>query len=589
MNIPRSEHPRPQLIRNEWLNLNGEWTFRFDPGKSGTEAGWQDSHGFERKITVPFCPESRLSGVAHTDFIECMWYHRKIRIPEEWNGKKVLLHFGGIDYHSEAFLNGQPIGRHTGGFSPFCFDLSGHVSSGNEYDLTVRVVDEQRSHLQPFGKQSPWFKSRGCSYTRTTGIWQTVWLEAVSGFGLKRCRITPDLDNGAFTFTPRYFSTDRKNLLHVRILDGSKTAAEYVTVTADGIPFTLRLENPKVWAPGSPFLYDIEYEVKNRNGKILDSVRSYAGLRKFHIEGDRLFLNNEPIFLRFVLDQGFYPEGIWTAPSDEALKNDIVLSMKAGFNGARLHQKIFEERFHYWADKLGYLTWAEFPDWGMPLWRRHNPLPVNPYRSLRDFFAQWKDIVERDVNHPSIIAWTPFNESSGACDKNEHVRFVADVYELTKTLDPSRPVNDSSGYVHAKTDLWTVHNYAQSPEELLKELNAAPVFMNFPEEEKDAYAQQPYLIDEYGGVKYIPEGRSAYADNSWGYGSAPAGMKEAIERIRGVTEAIVRHPRIVGYCYTQLTDVEQEQNGIYCYDRTPKFDERTVRDIFSEKPDWSKY
>lgn len=589
MNIPRSEHPRPQLIRTEWLNLNGEWTFRFDPGKSGSECGWQNSHGFERKITVPFCPESRLSGVAHTDFIECMWYHRKLRIPAEWTGKKILLHFGGVDYRCEVFLNGQSIGQHVGGVSPFCLDLSGRALPGNEYDLTVKVIDELRSHLQAFGKQSPCFKSRGCNYTRTTGIWQTVWLEAVSPFGLKQCRVTPDFDNGAFTFTPRYFSTERKNSLHVRILDAGKIAAEVVTAAADGIPFTVRLPCPKAWTPGSPFLYEIEYEVKSADGKTLDAVQSYAGLRKFHIEGDRLFLNNEPIFLRLVLDQGFYPEGIWTAPSDEALKNDIVLAMKAGFNGARLHQKIFEERFHYWADKLGYLTWAEFPDWGMGFWQHFTTEPGNYFQSFRDYYAQWAAIVERDANHPSILAWTPFNETCGAKDPEEHTRFLSDIYELTKSLDPSRPVNDSSGYVHVKTDLWTVHNYTQSPEELLKQLNAEPVFMNHPDKEKDAYARQPYLVDEYGGVKYIPEGRDAYADNSWGYGAAPAGMKEALERIRGVTETIVRHPRIAGYCYTQLTDVEQEQNGIYCYDRTPKFDEKTVRGIFSEKPAWSRY
>ncbi len=589
MNIPRSEHPRPQLIRNEWLNLNGEWTFRFDPGRSGSEAGWQNSHGFEQKIIVPFCPESRLSGVAHTDFIECMWYHRKLRIPAEWTGKKILLHFGGIDYRCEVFLNGQSIGRHAGGVSPFCLDLSGHVQTGNEYDLTVKVIDEPRSHLQAFGKQSPWLKSKGCVYTRTTGIWQTVWLEAVSPLGLKQCRVTPDFDNGAFTFTPRYFSTERGNSLHVRILDGDKAAAEFVTATADGIPFTIKLPCPKAWAPGNPFLYEIEYEVKSADGKMLDAVQSYAGLRKFHIEGDRLFLNNEPIFLRLVLDQGFYPEGIWTAPSDEALKNDIVLSMKAGFNGARLHQKIFEERFHYWADKLGYLTWAEFPDWGMGFWQHFTTEPGNYFQSFRDYYAQWAVLVERDANHPSIVTWTPFNETCGAKDPAEHARFLSDIYDLTKSLDPSRPVNDSSGYVHAKTDLWTVHNYTQSPEELLKQLNAEPVFMNHPDMEKDAYAHQPYLVDEYGGVKYIPEGRSAYADNSWGYGNAPAGMKEALERIRGVTGTIVRHPRIAGYCYTQLTDVEQEQNGVYCYDRTPKFDEKVISGIFSEKPDWSKY
>ena len=450
MNLPRNEHPRPQFFRKDWLNLNGEWTCRFDPGKSGSEAGWQNANGFEQKITVPFCPESSLSGIGHTDFIERMWYHRKIRIPEEWNGKKILLHFGGVDYQCEVFLNGQSVGKHTGGVSPFRLDLSTKVLPGKEYGLVVKVTDELRNNLQAFGKQSPWLKSKNCNYTRTTGIWQTVWLEAVSGFGLKQCRVTPDFDNGAFTFTPCYFGTAGGDTLSVKIRDNGQLAAEIVTAAADGIPFTVKLSRPKIWEPGSPFLYEIEYEVKSADGKTLDTVHSYAGLRKFHVEGDRLFLNNQPIFLRFVLDQGFYPDGLWTAPTDEALKNDILLSMKAGFNGARLHQKIFEERFHYWADKLGYLTWAEFPDWGMGFWQHFTTEPGNYFHSFRDYYAQWAAIVERDANHPSILAWDPVQRDLRSQGPEEHTRFLSDIYDLTKSLDPSRPVNDSSGYVHVK-------------------------------------------------------------------------------------------------------------------------------------------
>ncbi|MBO5725134.1 MAG: beta-glucuronidase [Lentisphaeria bacterium] len=589
MKIPRPEYPRPQFERKDFLNLNGEWDYAFDYSRSGEERFWEKGIIPQGKILVPFCPESVLSGVGFTDFIDRIWYQRSFSIPDSWAGKKILLHFGGVDYESVIYVDGTEVGRHTGGVTPFTVDLTHKVQSGTIHQLVLLAKDDVRSGLQPVGKQSPWLKSALCSYTRTTGIWQTVWMEAVDFCGLEKCRILPDYDNGSFTFLPVFYNIRKGMKFSVSVLDGEKEVASALIHAGSAAVLQLSLPCPRAWSPEDPFLYTIKYVVYDKDGKILDEVSSYAGLRKIHLEDGRYFLNNKPIFLRFVLDQGFYRDGIWTAPSDEALKQDILLAMKAGFNGARLHQKIFEERFHYWADHLGYLTWGEFADWGMSFWS-HEQAPNPDYmKSFRNLFPEWTAVVERDCNHPSIITWSPFNETRSAMDITEHRRIIRDIVELTKKLDPSRPVNDTSGYCHVKTDLWTVHLYAQNEEELKKFLDRDPVYIQYPELEKDAWENQPYLVDEYGGVSFIPEGETPYADNSWGYNSEILDQQETEQRIHALTEVLVKHPRVAGYCYTQLTDIEQEQNGIYNYDRKLKLDEKVVRKCFTMKPSWSHF
>lgn len=615
--IPRSEYPRPQMMRSDWINLNGTWTFHFDWGGSGMERGLANSQGFEREILVPFCPESELSGVGHKDFIETMWYHRKVEVPAEWAGRKILLHFGGVDYHCEAFIDGVSVGRHWGGSVSFSFDITRQVKPGESHDLVLYVHDVTRSGVQPGGKQSQRYHSYGPHYTRTTGIWQTVWLEAVSPYGLQSFHLVPYLDGSRFFITPKFFAVQgsgaspaagngasgsgrvsdaasRAGLsFRVRLFDnggvgvgdaasavGKMTPeelgdeiAQVVAPALDGIPVVIAHEGLKPWAPGNPYLYPLALEVIDAAGHVLDTVYSYAGLRKVHVEGNQVYLNNEPIFQRLVLDQGFYPDGIWTAPSDAALKRDIELAMAAGFNGARLHQKVFEERFHYWADRLGYLTWGESASWGCD---------VNTIEGARNFLSEWREIVVRDRNHPSIIAWSPFNETSHITDVRQHHRLHLDAYELTKSLDPTRPVNDASGYCHVKTDLWTVHNYTQDPEELRRILTPDPekgVWRNMPDQEPE-YEGQPYIVDEFGGIKWVPPERAPYAPNSWGYGQGPKTLEEFYQRLEGLVRAVVEQPHLVGFCYTQLTDVEQEENGIYCYDRSVKFDMDRIRRIF---------
>ena len=570
--LPRPEYPRPQFQRAAWVNLNGPWTFTFDPGKSGMQRGLQNAAGFDSQIIVPFCPESVLSGVGNTDFIEMMWYHRPLTIPGEWQDQRVILHFGAVDYESEVFIDGKPVGRHWGGTSSFSYDITSYVTPGQTHNLVVYVRDEIRSGNQPSGKQSDRYASHNCSYTRTTGIWQTVWMEAVDPHGVQSAYIVPDLDGSRLIVTPTFYAVKRGLTFRATLKEGSKTVSMATVQAVSGVPVILPVSHPKTWSPESPFLYDLDLDVVDEAGTVLDHLVSYAGLRKVHVEDGQVFLNNQPYYLRLVLDQGFYPDGIWTAPSDEALQRDIDLAMRSGFNGARLHQKVFEERFHYWADRLGYLTWGESSSWG---------IDVKEIHSARNFLSEWREIVCRDRSHPSIIAWTPFNETWDTGDRRQHNRVHIDAYELTRALDPTRPVNDASGYAHARTDLWTVHTYEQSPKELsdLMDLKDGLPWRNFPDREAD-YEGQPYLVDEFGGIKWIPPDRRPFAEISWGYGEGPRSLDEFYTRLEGMLEALYCHKHIAGYCYTQLTDVEQEQNGIYNYDRSEKFDMEKIARIF---------
>lgn len=576
--VPRNEYPRPQLERPDWQNLNGEWSYTFDFGKSGKDRGLQNSKGFEEKITVPFCPESKLSGVEYKDFIPAMWYHRKISVPESWTDRDIMLNFGGVDYFCAVYVDGQLAGRHWGGTSSFGIDITKFVNDGKEHDLVIRVEDDTRKGTQMGGKQSTGYYSAGCNYTRTTGIWQTVWMEPVSRNGLESVYIVPDLDNSRFIVEPKLRNLAEGATVEAVVKDGDRIVSKTRKPVAANMKLDLPVKNPKTWSPESPFIYDIDIITRDASGKEIDKVASYAGMRKVHWADNVFYLNNEPYFLRLVLDQGFYPDGVWTAPSDADLKRDIEMSMAAGFNGARLHQKVFEERFHYWADKLGYLTWGETSSWGAN---------TNNIESARNFFPEWTEIVVRDRNHPSIVAWTPFNETwERPVDSDaamQHDRLLTDAYNLTRKLD-YRPINDTSGNYHVVTDLWTVHNYDQNPETFAQyfEIKDGKYPQLDPRREV-AYGGQPFFIDEYGGIKWIDGAQ--FANNSWGYGEGPKTLEEFYTRLEGLTDVILAVPYMSGYCYTQLTDVEQEQNGIYNYDRSTKFDMDRIKKIFSKVPE----
>ena len=595
--IPRAEYPRPQFERNAWINLNGEWTYSFDFGGSGLEREWFKSTGFDQKIIVPFCPESKLSGVEYKDFINHMWYHRTISIPQDWANKQVLLNFGAVYYKSEIYIDGVFAARHFGGTSSFQVDITPYVKAGQTHNLVVYVESDVRSTHQPSGKQNLQFASYGCNYTRTTGIWQTVWMEAVHPEGLQSVQMIPDIDQQQLIIRPRFYK-ELGGKLEVTLKDNGKVVSKE-TVAANSLSTViLPVKKMKTWSPENPFLYDVELRVIDKTGNVVDEVKSYAGMRKVHIEGKKIYLNNQPYYQRLVLDQGFYPDGIWTAPSDEALKKDIQLSMEAGFNGARLHQKVFEERFYYWADKLGYLTWGEASSWGMD---------CNDIETARNFITEWTEIVERDRNHPSILIWTPTNEEFWP-DRVQYPRLMQDLYKLTKAIDPTRPFHGTSGGSHIATDIWTVHNYEQDPAKLKELLYNDGKLMEAPKWEiqlmpknigcnglkyTDQYTfpqykhDMPYLIDEFGGIKWNPSQQMESAQNtSWGYGEPPHSLEEFYARLEGLVNTVLSlSDHVWGYCYTQLTDVEQEQNGIYYYDRSPKFDMKRIHAIFSKNPE----
>lgn len=595
--IPRAEYPRPQFERNAWINLNGEWTYSFDFGGSGLEREWFKSTGFDQKIIVPFCPESKLSGVEYKDFINHMWYHRTISIPQDWANKQVLLNFGAVYYKSEIYIDGVFAARHFGGTSSFQVDITPYVKAGQTHNLVVYVKSDVRSTHQPSGKQNLQFASYGCNYTRTTGIWQTVWMEAVHPEGLQSVQMIPDIDQQQLIIRPRFYK-ELGGKLEVTLKDNGKVVSKE-TVAANSLSTViLPVKKMKTWSPENPFLYDVELRVIDKAGNVVDEVKSYAGMRKVHIEGKKIYLNNQPYYQRLVLDQGFYPDGIWTAPSDEALKKDIQLSMEAGFNGARLHQKVFEERFYYWADKLGYLTWGEASSWGMD---------CNDIETARNFITEWTEIVERDRNHPSILIWTPTNEEFWP-DRVQYPRLMQDLYKLTKAIDPTRPFHGTSGGSHIATDIWTVHNYEQDPAKLKDLLYNDGKLMEAPKWEiqlmpknigfnglkyTDQYTfpqykhDMPYLIDEFGGIKWNPSQQMESAQNtSWGYGEPPHSLEEFYARLEGLVNTVLSlSDHVWGYCYTQLTDVEQEQNGIYYYDRSPKFDMKRIHAIFSKNPE----
>lgn len=574
---PRPEHPRPQLAREKWLCINGLWTYSFDFGKSGKERGFHLSNGFDDPIVVPFCPESELSGVAYKDFVENMWYHRFLRVPQEWAEMRVLLHFGAIDYEAEIFIDGLFICRHWGGSSSFSIDITPVVLFGHEHNLVVHVHDDNRTGEQASGKQSIDYTSAGCLYSRVTGIWQSVWLEAVPSISLETVQLIPGKNHEACLWViPTFNRTSRDYEFSIDIKDAEgRLAGSASSPVMNGSPIKVPVENPRFWSLEDPFLYDLSLTIGENGEEPIDSVSSYAGLRTVQVHGNQIYLNDEPVYLRLVLDQGYYPDGIWTAPSDDALRKDIELGLAAGFNGARLHQKVFEERFHYWADKLGYLTWAESPNWGMDLKKD---------MAARNFISEWREIVVRDRNHPSIVAWTVLNETWDLTDRRRHRRLHLDAYDVTRSMDPTRPINGASGGCQVRTDLYCVHIYEQDPSLLhdsLKPGSDGKVFRTLGDEEVE-YEGQPYIVDEFGGIRWIADPHRIETF-SWGYGRDPNSMEEFYHRLEGQILAIVNVEVVTGFCYTQLTDVEQEQNGIYHYDRSPKFDMNRIREIIQRE------
>ncbi len=575
--IPRPEYPRPTFVRPDWLNLNGPWQFEIDAGDSGLERGLVQRE-LTGSILVPFCPESTLSGVGNSDFLEAVWYRRTVTIPPAWGDREVLLHFQAVDYDATIWVNGSEVNRHRGGFTPITCSLKGIARAGEEITIIVRARDDHRAP-KPRGKQSSLHANHGCEYTRTTGIWQTVWLEPVPEVHLLLPRITPDLAHRRFRLTQPISGRQLGLLLKAAISDQDGFVTEATCPADQDLSPALELEIPEdryhLWEPGSPALYDLEITLLDSDGKVVDRAASYAGLRSVTIQGQAVKLNGKVLFQRLVLDQGFYPDGILTAPSDEALVRDIQLSQSAGFNGARLHQKVFEERFLYHADRMGYLVWGEFPDWGCGGFGPRD----NHQRPSPSYITQWLEAVERDYSHPSIVGWCPLNETWQPI--SDKITLLDDVtrgmFLATKAIDPTRPVLDASGYSHRvpEADIYDSHDYDQNPVTFAdrhSHLAEGKPFANQVDEGAMSlpYADQPYFVSEFGGIWWNPKARPG--EDSWGYGDRPKSLDEFYHRFEGLCNALLDDPRMFGYCYTQLTDVYQEQNGIYTFEREAKFD-----------------
>ncbi|MDR1011305.1 MAG: hypothetical protein LBM04_09325 [Opitutaceae bacterium] len=572
--VPRPEHPRPDQFRPDWVSLNGQWQFEIDDKGDGEARGLTSGRDLASKIIVPFCPESKLSGIANIGLMKNVWYRRSFELPAAMRGRRVRLHFGAVDYQAWVWINGSLAGGHTGGNVSFNLDITPFLRDGAN-EIVVRAFDDTTSGRQPTGKQTHTV-SNGCMYTRTTGIWQPVWLEAVGSSFVENFSIVSDPDHARVLIEAEVNGDDRGLTLTAEAFAGGKKVGE------DSCPaawrnnrLVLTLSEKKLWEPGAPFLYDLKFTL-TRDGKKIDEVSGYFGLRKVSIEGRAILINGKRVFQRLILDQGFYPDGIWTAPDDAELKADIERSLAAGYNGARLHQKVFEPRFLYWADKLGYLVWGEYTNWGF------NFKPEN----YRNFINEWTEILLRDRNHPSIVGWCPSNETGSGATELQNI-----IWHETKAIDPTRPLLETSGWLHSipNPEVLDNHDYGQKP------ANVRQRWMDFfdaaragaPSDAPARYASKrtdagvPFMISEFGGIGWDAEG-------GWGYGDGPKTLDEFYERYAGLVGALLDNPNMFGFCYTQLTDVEQERNGLYYYDRRPKFDMKRLHDATARPAAYEK-
>ncbi len=571
--IPRPEHPNPQWERRNWTNLNGEWLFEIDNVRSGEFRGLQNADTLSDKIILPFCPESELSGIGNKDFMFCVWYKKVLTFTEnDLSGNRVIFHIGAADFETRVWVNGQSAGLpHVGGYTSFEYDITKLLKAGDNI-VTIACYDDTRAPHQPGGKQSPRYESHRCYYTRTTGIWQTVWYEIVPESYLKYARIIPDLENVSVSVNAELCGVG--DLSAEVFYDGKKVgeaSKKHLSVTGQ---LEIKLSEKHVWELGNGRLYDLILRFGD------DEVKSYFGLRSVEMRDGRFLLNGKSVFQRLVLDQGYYHDGIITAPTEEMLIKDIQCGLDAGFNGARLHQKVFEPRYLYNADKMGYMVWGEYGNWG---------LDYSNIANLATFLPDWITSVKRDFNHPALIGWCPFNETWDYAGKRQHNNLLRIVYEQTKLFDPTRPCIDTSGNYHVVTDIYDIHDYEQNPE--IFKANYDKLYtegvLHDRFKDRQTWKGEPVFVSEYGGIGFQLVNNDYETGNrttSWSYGKSTFSYEEFYARYKGLTHAILDNPKMFGFCYTQLTDVEQEQNGLFNYtDRTPKFDMAIISEINKKK------
>ncbi len=580
--IKRNQYPNPQFCR-EYVSLNGEWDFAIC--KDGPEL--ENLYGdYPYKINVPFCPESESSGIGHTDFIKYCRYRRSFILDEfKIKSKRLIIHFGAVDYLSRLFVNGHYVGENIGGYVPFSFDITDFLKSG-ENTLYLLVTDE-KTYAQPRGKQAYMQKPFGCFYTRTTGIWQNVWLEYVSENHILNVKFTPNITDCSVQIDAAVCGDGD---LYAEIYYGGKKIAESTGKCSGGsISLNCSLTEKHLWSVGCGNLYDVLLHFGD------DTVSSYFGLRETKFNGLGFELNGEPVFQRLVLDQGFYPKGIYTAQSEEELVFDIECAIKLGFNGARLHQKIFDPLYLYHCDRLGYMAWGEYPSWGVDF---------STLDSCDVLLTEWRRVLERDYSHPCIVAWCPLNEVWGNWQndgKTPLPEYIERVYSFTKDYDSTRPCIDVSGGFHTKdTDVFDFHCYEEVSviKEVLggleeKDILEANLLYSKTEENPVRYSEGlPVMISECGGFTFTKEkldtkvetvnDGAVMCEDGWGYGEGAVGEDNFISRYEELMKLIFACSKLSGFCYTQLYDVEQEQNGFLTYGRIHKLSEdgqSKIRDI----------
>ena len=550
------EYPRPIMERTEWKNLNGLWDYAI------IEKGKHTPSVFDGKILVPFAVESSLSGVAKTVGAEKeLVYRRSFEVPSSWKGKKVLLHFGAVDWKTDVWVNDVKVGSHTGGFTPFSFDIT-EALQGKNNTLLVKVWDPTDKGYQPRGKQVS--RPEGIWYTPVTGIWQTVWLEPVSESYIQDLRITPDIDNSLLSLKALVKDATSKDLVEVKVFDGQQLVAQGKSINGECVQVAMP-ENAKLWSPESPFLYTLKVSLK-QNGKLVDEVSSYAAMRKYSSKRDvngivRLELNNKPLFQFGPLDQGWWPDGLYTAPTDEALLYDIQKTKDFGFNMIRKHIKVEPARWYTYCDKLGIIVWQDMPSGDRnPEWQNRKYFEGTEMKRSAESEAcyrkEWKEIMDALYSYPCIGTWIPFNEAWGQFKTPE-------IVEWTKQYDPTRLVNPASGGNHYTCgDMLDLHNYP-APELYLYD------------------AQRATVLGEYGGIGWVVQGHIWEPDRNWGYIQFNSSKEVTDEYVKYAEKLYDLIPRgFSAAVYTQTTDVEVEVNGLMTYDRKViKLDEKRVREI----------
>ncbi len=608
-----SEYPRPQFVRSHWQSLDGLWRYAFDEAEQPSEVTWQGD------ICVPFPPEAPLSGVGNQEFHPVVWYQRTFSVPEAWRGERVHLRFGAVDYSAKVWVNGSFVVVHEGGHTPFSADITAVLGEGAA-TVTVRAEDDPLDLHKPRGKQDWEREPHSIWYPRTTGIWQTVWIEPVPARAVAEVRFTPDLTRFALETEVTLAGDCAGCTLEVRFILGDVVLAEdgwavpaitqtsatptSVTSTADTstaatptsvtsslgkrtssaltlgtsapakVTRTVHLATPGLdefqhllWSPEHPNLIDVTFTLR-QSETVLDEVRSYTALRSVEARNGKFYLNGRPYFLRLALDQGYWDESLLAAPSDDALKRDVKLAKVMGFNGVRKHQKIEDPRYLYWADKLGLLVWAEMPS-----------AYAFSADTLERLTREWLEVIDRDYNHPCIVTWVCFNESWGVPDLPHSAaqrHAVAALYHLTKALDPTRPVVGNDGWEHVVTDLLTVHDYSRKAKTLKKRYGSAEASLATSAQTLEhgrtllldgvTAEGQPVILSEFGGARFHPEGAG------WGYQQV-----QSPEALLEVYAAMIRTlTGLAGFCYTQFADTFQEQNGLLYSDRRPKVSLRAL-------------